>query len=309
MNPFSNKSFLSVNDLSREHVSFLFQETDKMKKIVATQGGKDLLKGKVIACVFYEPSSRTFSSFVSASQRLGAGTIQLLGMSASSVAKGETLEDTIRTFACYADAIVMRHPEVGSAAFAAKYSYVPVINAGDGKGEHPTQAILDAYTIHNHFSSFTALTVGMIGDLLNGRTVHSLSKLLAKLGVKKFIWVAPSILRMPEEIYNLVKHKGTEVIQTEDLKEVIGKMDVLYVTRVQKERFTNQEQYEELKHKYIIAPQIMKNAKKNMILMHPLPRVGEITNDVDQDKRAVYIKEQMTNGVYTRMALLKSILS
>jgi len=306
-NPFYKKHFLSVKDLTSEDIKFFFQETDAMKKIVLEKSGTDILKGKVIACLFYEPSSRTFSSFVSAISRLGAGAIQLLGMQASSVAKGETLEDTIRTFGCYADAIVMRHPETGSAAFAAKYSYVPVINAGDGKGEHPTQALLDVYTLHSHFPDYSKITFAGVGDMKNGRTVHSLAKLLANLGTKKFIFVSPESLKMPEDVLSFIKEKGGEVTEVENLNDVIGQADILYATRVQKERFENVDEYERLKHKYIITPDTMKLAKKDMILMHPLPRIGEITNEVDNDPRSVYIKEQMTNGVYTRMALLKLI--
>src|SRR5260221_1003892 len=308
-NPFYNKSFLSVQELTPQDISLLFQETDDMKKIVLTKSGTDILKGKVVACLFYEPSSRTFSSFVSAINRVGAGAIQLLGMQSSSVAKGETLEDTIRTFGCYADVIVMRHPETESAAFAAKHSYVPIINAGDGKGEHPTQALLDAYSLHSHFPDYSKVTFAGLREMKNGRTIQSFAKVTANLGTNKFIFVSPEDLKMPEEVLEFIKKKGGEVTEVEGLNEVIGNVDVLYATRVQKERFENEEEYEKLKNKYIITPDTMKLAKKDMILMHPLPRVGEITNEVDNDPRSVYIREQMTNGVYTRMALLKLILT
>lgn len=307
-NTFFNHNFLSVEGLTKEDAELVFYEADKMKKIVLEKDGTDILKGKVIACLFYEPSSRTFSSFISSSQRLGAGIIPLLGMQASSVAKGETLEDTIRTFGCYANAIVMRHPEEGAAKKAAAVSYVPIVNAGDGKGEHPSQALLDAYTIRNHFSDFSKITFCTVGDLKNGRTVHSNTKLLARLGVKKFVFVSPKILQMPEEVVASLKEKGGEVTEVEDLNEVIEKADILYATRVQKERFADVEEYERLKHKYIITPDTMQYAKKNMILMHPLPRVGEITPEVDTDPRSVYMHEQMQNGLYIRMALLKLIL-
>ncbi len=307
-NSFFNNSFISVEQLTKENVALVFTEADKMKQIVLEKDGTDILKGKVIACLFYEPSSRTFSSFVSATQRVGAGTIQLLGMQASSVAKGETLEDTIRTFGCYADAIVMRHPETGAALQAAKVSYVPIINAGDGKGEHPTQALLDAYTIRSHFPDFSQITFCAVGDMKNGRTVHSNTKLLAMLGVKKFIFVSPKVLQMPPEIVASIKQQSGTVTEVESLEDVIGTADILYATRVQKERFEDIEEYERLKHKYIITPEVMKLAKKTMILMHPLPRVGEITAEVDTDPRSVYMKEQMQNGMYIRMALLKLIL-
>lgn len=305
---FKGKHLVSVNQLSPKDLQILFEKTDEMKKIVKTKGSTDILKGKIIACVFFEPSSRTFTSFVTAAQRVGAGFIPLLGMSATSVAKGETLEDTIRTFGCNADLIVQRHPEVGSAAYAAKYSYVPIVNAGDGKGEHPTQAILDTYTIKSHFPSFEKITYGFVGDLLNGRTVHSNTKLLSTLGAKNYVFVSPKRLKLPDEIVSFLEKKGAKVTETENLDEVIGNLDVMYDTRVQKERFEDVKEYEALKHKYIITPQTMKKAKSKMILMHPLPRVGEITNEVDSDPRAVYIREQMENGIYTRMAILALIL-
>lgn len=308
-NSFSKKHLLSVDDLTKESVSLILQEAAAMQELVLTKGSSDALKGKIVAAIFYEPSTRTFTSFITAAQRLGAGFIPMQGMHASSVAKGETLEDTIRTVGCSADLIVLRHPEIGSVAKAAEYSYVPLINAGDGTDEHPTQALLDVYTIQKHFASLENTTVGMVGDMLNGRTVHSLSKLLATLGVKKFIWIAPEKLKMPQEIYDMVARNGANIVQAEDLASVIQDLDVLYVTRVQKERFTDQKMYEDLKHKYIITPEIMKQAKKEMILLHPLPRVGEIDIAVDLDPRAVYMKEQMQNGVYIRMALLKLILS
>lgn len=308
-NLFFQKSFISVDQLTKENVALVFKEAYRMKKIVKEKGGDDSLKGKIIASLFYEPSSRTFSSFISASQRLGAGIIPMHGMQSSSVAKGETLEDTIRTLGCYADIIVMRHPEEGSAKKAASVSYVPVINAGDGKGEHPTQALLDAYTIYNHFPDFSKITFCAIGDMKNGRTVHSNTRLLTLLGVKKFTLVSPQQLKMPQEINDFIKEKGGEVEEVEDLTNVISKADVVYATRIQKERFDDLDEYEKLKHKYIITPEIMKDTKKHAILMHPLPRIGEITEEVDKDPRSIYMKEQMQNGMYIRMALLKLILN
>lgn len=307
-NPFKGKHFLTVDTLTKASVSLIFEESKQMEELVKTQGSSDILKGKILAAIFYEPSTRTFTSFITAAQRLGAGIVPMLGVTATSVAKGETIEDTIRTLGCSADIITMRHPLEGSVKQAAKKSYVPIINAGDGTAEHPTQAILDTFTIHNHFDRLSDLTVGLIGDMKNGRTTHSLAKLLAKLGVKRLVFISPKELAMPTKITTAVKKEGAKILETDDLNKVIGDLDVLYDTRVQKERFIDENKYEELKDTYIITPKTMKKAKKKMILMHPLPRVGEITYEVDDDPRAVYIKEQMRNGVYTRMALLKLIL-
>lgn len=307
-NNFYQKSFVTVESLTVDDVECVMEKTDEMEKLVREKGGDDRLQYKVMAALFYEPSSRTFSSFVSSMQRLGGGIIPLNGMSHTSVIKGETLEDTVRVFSCFADIIVMRNPEVGSAEVAAKYAYVPVINAGDGKNEHPTQALYDVYTMLKHFSSCEGLTVGMIGDLFNGRTVHSLSKLLVKLGTRIFYWVSPKVLKMPREIYTAVTNAGGEVIETENVDEILPKIDVMYVTRVQKERFANLHEYEKLKLNYIITADVLKSTKKDMIIMHPLPRVGEISPEIDTDPRAVYLREQMRNGLYVRMALLDLIL-
>lgn len=279
-----------------------------MKKLVEKGGGDERLKEKVMAALFYEPSSRTFSSFITSMQRLGGAIIPLNDMGATSVAKGETLEDTARVFSSYADIIVIRHNQVGSSRIFSDNASVPVINAGDGIGEHPTQALLDVYTIKSHFGSLNNLTVGMIGDLLNGRTVHSLSKSLLEVGIRKFIWVSPKALRMPKIIIDRAKTSGADIRETEDLKKVMGDLDVIYDTRVQKERFTDIAEYERLKLAYIITPDIMKKAKKTAVLMHPLPRVGEISPQVDSDPRALYLREQMKNGMYIRMALLDLIL-
>ena len=303
------KSLVTVDSLSLSDVDSLFQKADIMQKIVAEKGATDSLKGKVMAAVFYEPSSRTFSSFITSMQRLGGAIIPLNGMGATSVAKGETLEDTAKVFSSYADIIVIRHNQAGSARIFSDNATVPVVNAGDGIGEHPTQALLDVYTIKSHFGSFHNLTVGMIGDLLNGRTVHSLSKSLLKVGVRKFIWISPKALKMPKIIIDRAKTSGAHIRETEDLKKVIGDLDVIYATRVQKERFTDLAEYERLKLAYIITPDSMKKAKKTAVLMHPLPRVGEISPQVDSDPRALYLREQMENGMYIRMALLDLILN
>lgn len=308
INNLFKKALVTVDTLELEDIKQIFLHADAMKKVVDDKGVTDNLKGKVLAALFYEPSSRTMASFITAMQRLGGGFIPLSGMTNTSVAKGETTEDTAKVFSSYADIIVIRHPEKGAAKRMAEGATVPVINAGDGIGEHPTQALLDSYTVSKHFPQFNNLTVGMVGDLLNGRTVHSLTKLLLKLGVKRFIWVSPKVLNMPEEIKQKVIKQKARFTEEERLTDVISKLDVIYDTRVQKERFSNLEEYEKLKLAYIITPEVMKKAKKTAILMHPLPRVGEISEAVDPDPRALYLREQMRNGMYVRMAVLDMIL-
>lgn len=308
-NNFYKKSFVTVDKLTLADMHVLFKKADEMKKLVKEKGGNGNLKNKIMAALFYEPSSRTFASFVTAMQRLGGGIIPLNGMGATSVAKGETLEDTARVFSSYADLIVIRHNTEGSAKLFSERATVPVVNAGDGTGEHPTQALLDVYTIKDHFHYFSDLTVGLIGDLLNGRTVHSLSKTLLKLGVRKFILVSPSQLKMPPNIVEMMEKGKAKIIETGSLQDTIAELDVIYDTRVQKERFTDLEEYEKLKFAYVINKEVMKKAKKTAVLMHPLPRVGEIAAEVDSDSRALYLTEQMRNGMYIRMALLDLILN
>jgi aspartate carbamoyltransferase catalytic subunit len=308
-NTFYLKDILTVDQFNLSDIETIFNQTKKIKQIVTRDGSVDLLKGKIMTALFYEPSSRTFASFITAMQRLGGGFVPLQGVAYSSVSKGETLPDTVRTFASYSDIIVIRHPEVGSAKIAAEFSDKPVINAGDGVGEHPTQALLDLFTINEHFPSLKELNVTMVGDLLNGRTVHSLSKLLALYKKITINLVSPTILKLPIELINYLIKSGITVNQSEGLDEVLKQTDVLYVTRVQKERFTDLTSYEKLKHKYIISPEIVRKMKQTAIVMHPFPRVGEITMDVDLDKRAIYIREQMVNGMYVRMALLSLILN
>jgi carbamoyl-phosphate synthase/aspartate carbamoyltransferase/dihydroorotase/carbamoyl-phosphate synthase/aspartate carbamoyltransferase len=224
----------------------------------------------------------------------------------SSVSKGETLADTIRTLEQYSDAIVLRHPEIGSARVAADYSAVPVINAGDGAGEHPTQALLDLFTIQEELGRIDGLKIAMVGDLRFGRTVHSLTKLLTQYDVS-LRFVSPEILRLPLVIMNEVKDAGLNVRETHDVADVIENADVLYVTRVQKERFSDLAQYEELKGHYEITAELMQRAKEKMVVMHPLPRVGEIHYNVDSDPRAAYFR-QVKNGMFIRMALLAMVL-
>jgi aspartate carbamoyltransferase len=224
----------------------------------------------------------------------------------SSVTKGESLPDTVRTLESYSDLIVIRHPEVGSAATAAHYCSKPIINAGDGVGEHPTQALLDLFTVVEALGTIDGLKIAMVGDLKFGRTVHSLTKLLVNYPVE-FVFVSPEILRMPKDVLDVVNSTGHNYKETEDVHDCIADVDVLYVTRVQKERFTDLAVYEALKDHYVVDPALMSRAKERMIVMHPLPRINEISYAIDGDPRAAYF-DQMRNGMYIRMALLAAVL-
>lgn len=306
-NGFKGQDIISVSQFDTEKLDYVFARAREMREMVERVGSTDLLKGNVLACLFYEPSTRTSSSFIAAMERLGGGIIPITqGVQFSSVSKGETLADTVRTLEQYADVIVMRHPETGSAQVAADYAHVPIINAGDGAGEHPTQALLDLFTIKEELGQIDGLKIAMVGDLRYGRTVHSLVRLLAQYDVS-LRFVSPEILRLPLTIMNQVIDAGINVRETHDVADVIENADVLYVTRVQKERFTDLAQYEEVKDHHEITPEIMVKAKQNMIVMHPFPRVGEIHYSVDEDPRAAYFR-QIKNGMYIRMALLAAVL-
>jgi aspartate carbamoyltransferase len=304
--PFYGKDILSVKQFSRSDLEYIFAVAHEMREMVARVGSFDLLKGKILANLFYEPSTRTSSSFTSAMERLGGSVIPINEVRYSSVSKGESLPDTVRTLDCYADLIVLRHPEIGSAALASKYARKPIINAGDGVGEHPTQALLDLFTISEEIQQVDGITVTMLGDLKYGRTVHSLARLLSLFNVK-INYVSPEILRMPEEIIGELNELGIEQAEYNNLDEVMPSTDVLYVTRVQKERFENQDDYEGVKGAFVVTTDTMMQAKERMIVMHPLPRVGEISMDVDDDPRAAYFR-QMEYGMYVRMALLAMVL-
>jgi aspartate carbamoyltransferase len=291
---------------NRDDLDYIFEVAKEMRAMVERVGTFDLLKGKILANLFYEPSTRTSSSFFSAMERLGGSVIPINEVHYSSVAKGESLPDTIRSLECYADVIVIRHPEVGSAKMAAEYARKPVINAGDGPGEHPTQALLDLFTIMEELERVDGLTVTMLGDLKHGRTVHSLARLLS-LFVVRLNYVSPEILRLPSELMDELSGQGVSQKEFRELDEVLPETDVLYVTRIQKERFDDPKEYEKTKDAYVITPQTMQRAKDEMIVMHPLPRVGEISMELDQDPRAAYFR-QMEYGLYLRMALLAMVL-
>ncbi len=305
--PWYGKDILSVKQFTRSDLEYIFGVAHEMREMVERIGTFDLLKGKILASLFYEPSTRTSSSFTSAMERLGGSVIPISEVRYSSVSKGESLPDTIRTLECYADVIVLRHPEVGASALAAEYARKPVINAGDGPGEHPTQALLDLFTIVEELGGdVDGLTVTMVGDLRHGRTVHSLARLLSLYRVR-INYVAPEILRMPKEVIDELNERSIPQQEHATLDEVFGSTDVLYVTRVQKERFADPANYDKVQGPYVITPETMKRAKDRMIVMHPLPRVGEISMDVDSDPRAAYFR-QMEYGLYVRMALLAMVL-
>jgi len=304
---FARQDILSVSQFSRENLEHIFRVAEEMRAVVKSRGSTDTLKGSVLACLFYEPSTRTSSSFIAAMSRLGGTVIPITqGVQFSSISKGESLPDTIRTLESYADVIVIRHPEMGSAQMAADYARKPIINGGDGIGEHPTQALLDMFTIKEELGRIDGLNIGMVGDLRYGRTVHSLARLLCLYDVR-FNFVSPEILRLPLDVMNDIRDHGLDVTETYDVADIISDVDVLYVTRVQKERFADLGQYEEVKDLYMITPEVMGHAKKKMVVMHPLPRVGEISYHVDDDPRAAYFR-QMENGMYIRMALLAAVL-
>lgn len=305
--PWYGKDIISVRQFTRADLGYVFGVAHEMREMVERVGTFDLLKGKILANLFYEPSTRTSASFTAAMERLGGSVIPINEVTYSSVAKGESLEDTVRSLECYADVTVLRHPELGASAKAAKYARKPVINAGDGAGEHPTQALLDLFTISEEIGIFEGITVTMIGDLRYGRTVHSLARLLKLFNVR-LNFVAPELLSLPHEIAHELATNATPANYYEVLSpELMARTDVLYVTRVQKERFDDSADYEKVKGSYVITPETMKDAKSQMIVMHPLPRVGEISMEVDDDPRAAYFR-QMEYGLYVRMALLAMVL-
>ncbi|EGC36956.1 aspartate carbamoyltransferase [Dictyostelium purpureum] len=300
-NSFVGKHVFSVKQFTRKQLHTLFAIAHEMRILVKRSGGSDLLKGKVMATLFYEPSTRTCCSFTAAMERLGGRVVNVDNVS-SSVAKGESISDTIHTLESYCDAIVMRHPAVGSVESAISVAKKPIINAGDGVGEHPTQALLDIFTIREELGTVNGLTITLVGDLKNGRTVHSLVKLLSLYQVK-INYVAPESLSMPQEIIKELNEKGIEQKQFTSLDSILSTTNVLYVTRIQKERFSDLQEYENVKDSFVITPQTLTKALDNMIVMHPLPRINEISQEVDSDPRAAYFR-QMENGMYVRMALL-----
>lgn len=313
-NSFYNKSYISIDQItSLSQINYIFKQADKYKDCVLNHKVCEELKGYTVSVLFWQPSTRTFTSFVAAAKRLGAYVIDVHGMTAySSSVKGESLQDTIRSInqTTASDLIVMRHPDNNSSEIASKVSSVPIVNGGSGKAEHPTQALLDLYTIYTKFKRLDNLNVVMCGDLKYGRTIKSLANLLALVGKNNTItFIAPKELSAPTDLVKQLK-KSVKVSEKEDFGNLLKNADVLYMTRVQKEWFEAEgrlEDYEALKHRYVLTRHMVSQMKKKSIVMHPLPRVGEIMYEVDEDEKAWYFK-QMRSGLYIRMALLKSIL-
>lgn len=297
------RHLIKSQQFSREFISKIFSIADKLDKKISTP-----LKGKIMASLFYEPSTRTRFSFESAMVRLGGDVITTENAKEfSSAAKGETLEDTIRVINNYADLIVLRHYEKGASERAAIVSSIPIINAGDGTGQHPTQALLDLYTIKRELDKINGITIAMVGDLKNGRTVRSLAYLFSKYKAIKIFFVSPRELKIGNDIKNYLKKHKVQFSETENLEKVIKVVDVLYQTRIQKERFKNAKEHFKFSGKYVITKKIVSTMKPKSIIMHPLPRVDEITPEVDSLPEAVYFK-QTRYGLLVRMALLKFIL-
>ncbi|EON60974.1 protein pyrABCN [Coniosporium apollinis CBS 100218] len=305
--PFKGKSVISVKHISRNDLHLLFTVASEMRLGVQRQGCLDILKGRVLCTAFFEPSTRTSASFDAAMKRLGGQTV-VVNESHSSSQKGESLADTIRTLSCYGDAIVLRHPDPTSADTAVRCSNVPVINAGNGSKEHPTQAFLDLFTIREELGTVNGLTITFVGDLRFGRTVHSVCELLKHYDVSIQL-VSPESLALPSGIRDTLASRGQLSKESSELSpEIVARSDVLYCTRVQKERFESMESYELVKDSFVVDNKVMKHAKQNMVVMHPLPRNNEIHEEVDFDSRAAYFR-QMRYGLYTRMALLALIMA
>ena len=304
--PFRRKHLVSINQFAKPDVEHLLAVAKYMKQEVEAKGILDLLSKKLICTMFYEPSTRTATSFDVAMQRLG-GRVSTLNVAGSSIAKGETLQDTMRTLASYSDAIVLRHPSNDSADIAARASSVPVINGGNGSREHPTQAFLDLFTITQELGRVDDIVITFLGDLKYGRTVHSLSRLLAHYNVNIQL-VSPPELDLPSSVRDELIARGVCLTQTDELTpEILSRTDVLYCTRVQQERFADPAQYEQLKDSFIVNSAVLRHAKPTTKVMHPLPRKAEISEEVDVDPRAAYFR-QMRNGLFTRMAILAMVL-
>jgi len=300
-----HKSLIAPNDLTLDEIEELI---DLARRIISSPGRyADVCKGKILASLFYEPSTRTKFSFDAAMVRLGGNVLGFSDPSTSSAAKGETIADSARTVGQYADLIVVRHPKEGTAKLMSRYAACPVINAGDGGHHHPTQTLTDLLTIRHYKQSFDGLTVGVCGDLKFGRTIHSLVTCLARFQNVKFLFISPEELTMPAFVKEELDAKNVAYTETTSLEGCIGALDVLYMSRVQRERFISEEEYLRLKDYFVLTAEKMALAKADMIVMHPLPRVNEIATEVDADARAVYF-EQVKYGMYIRMALIMKLL-
>lgn len=302
MRKLANKDVLRADQFSKDEISLIMALAGEYEAALQRGEKLNVMGGMILSTLFYEPSTRTRLSFEAAMLRLGGSVVSVAEAKSSSASKGESLHDTIKTVEGYADVIVLRHPQIGSAEEAAKATDKPVLNAGDGAGQHPTQSLLDFYTILKEKGTVDGQTVVLAGDLKNGRTVHSLALLLADYDVR-FIFVAPKALQMPLDIVNRLKANGLDVRETDDLTDGLQSGDVLYMTRIQKERFEDPAEYERLKDSFVLTRKHLDQAKAGIIVMHPLPRVNEIAEDMDDYSGAAYFR-QAANGVPVRMALL-----
>lgn len=298
---FKARDIISINDLSKSEIIHVLETARKLEK-----KPKTLLKGKVMASLFFEPSTRTRLSFESAMNRLGGRVVGFADAKVSSVVKGETIADSIKVVEKYSDVIVMRHYWDGSARLASETTRLPVINAGDGTNQHPTQTLLDLYSIKKSQGKISGLSIAMVGDLKYGRTTHSLATALSLFGCRLY-FVSPSFLQMPKRFLELLDERGIMYSEHSELKEVVNKVDILYMTRIQKERFSDPAEYEKAKGVYVLNKEMLAKARKNLKVMHPLPRVDEISVDVDNTDNAYYF-EQASHGIPVRQALLCLVL-
>jgi aspartate carbamoyltransferase len=300
------KDILDGAQFTREEVDQIMAVADEMRARLQDTHSLDLLHGYVLATLFFEPSTRTRLSFEAAMHRLGGAVIGFSSAESSSTAKGETLADTIRTVDQYADIIAMRHPQIGSAREAAAVADAPILNGGDGAGQHPTQALLDVYTIRQERGAVDGTTIALVGDLKNGRTVHAGVEIYKHYRCK-LIMVAPDQLKMPADLVTKLRGCGVAVEETADLEAALAQADVLYMTRIQKERFADPAEYERLKNSYILTRAMVERLRPSVTVLHPLPRVNEIATDVDSLPGAGYFR-QVKNGVYVRMALMALVM-
>lgn len=296
------KSLVSINDFSKKEYLEILDLAEEFEK----KPTQDILKDFVIATLFFEPSTRTRLSFESAVSRLGGKIIGFTDTATSSVSKGETLKDTILTVSNYSDLIVMRHPKEGSARYASEVSPIPIINAGDGANQHPTQCLLDLYSIRKTQGKLTNIEIAFVGDLKYGRTVHSLVIALCNFNAS-FHFVSPPSLKLPESIKHFIIEHKLKFKEYTDINKILPNVDIVYMTRIQQERFSDPIEYEKVKNAYILTKEMLEDTKKNMKIMHPLPRVNEINEDVDNTEQAYYFRQAL-NGVFVRQALLTSIL-
>jgi aspartate carbamoyltransferase catalytic subunit len=303
---FKGRDIISIADFKRNEIERVLEVAKRIEGMKSASREK-LLAGKLVATLFFEPSTRTRLSFEAAAQKLGARVVGFAGSGGTSAAKGETLWDTIKTVERYCDAIVMRHPVEGAARHAADAASIPIINAGDGANQHPTQTMLDLYTIQKNRGRIDGISIALMGDLKFGRTVHSLSLALAMFKKVRLYLVSPESLKLPRHIFESVTERGLETSEHEQAGEILDKIDFLYVTRIQKERFPDMVEYEKVKDAYRLTNELLRSAKDSLKIMHPLPRVTEIATEVDHTDKASYF-DQVENGIPVRQALLALVL-